>query len=415
LDILPLSLKKEGGMSDFYQNGIVATFHRLKCSDTKRLENELLEFASNRSITLVLPSLYSEIHGEGLKRIVKELKDINYLREIVVTLGPANDDQFKEIKDFFEQLPQKVEIIWNSGPRIRALYDELVDRDLNPGPDGKGRSTWMAYGYILAKKESQVIALHDCDIITYSRNMLGWLIYPVVSDKLDYEFCKGYYSRITDRMHGRVTRLFVTPLIRALMKVVGGIDILQYFNSFRYILAGEFSMTTELARINRIPADWGLEVGVLAEIYRNCSIQRICQAELCDNYEHKHQELSADDKDKGLNRMAIDIAKSIFRTLASEGIVYNYGFFNTLRTAYQRVAEDLITKYRGDAMINGLTYEKHEEEVAVTVFSQAINTAAEIILDDPLGPPMIPNWSRVFSAIPDFEQKLLEAVTLDNE
>jgi glucosyl-3-phosphoglycerate synthase len=174
-------------------------------------------------------------------------------------------------------------------------------------------------------------------------------------------------------------------------------------------------MTTELARINRIPADWGLEVGVLAEIYRNCSIQRICQAELCDNYEHKHQELSADDKDKGLNRMAIDIAKSIFRTLASEGIVYNYGFFNTLRTAYQRVAEDLITKYRGDAMINGLTYEKHEEEVAVTVFSQAINTAAEIILDDPLGPPMIPNWSRVFSAIPDFEQKLLEAVTLDNE
>ena len=273
----------------------------------------------------------------------------------------------------------------------------------------------MAYGYILAKKDSRIIALHDCDIITYSREMLGWLIYPVASTKLDYEFCKGFYSRITDKMHGRVTRLFVIPLIRALIKVCGDMDILKYFNSFRYILAGEFSMTTELARINRIPADWGLEVGVLAEIYRNCSLPRICQAELCDNYEHKHQELSAEDKSKGLNKMAIDIAKSIFRTLASEGVVYNFGFFNTLRTAYQREAENLITKYRGDAMINNLKYDKHEEEVAVGVFSSAIKTAAETILSDPLGPPMIPNWTRVFSAIPDIEYKLLEAVRLDNQ
>lgn len=402
-------------MSDFYQNGIIATFHHLRSVDTDLLEQSLLEFAANKRITLVLPSLYSEIHGDGLRMIIAELKKVKYLSEIIVTLGPADKEQFHEIKQFFSQLPQKVNVIWNSGPRVQSLYDELVENDLDSGPDGKGRSTWMAYGYLLAKKECQVIALHDCDIITYSREILDWLIYPVASDKLDYEFCKGYYSRITNRMHGRVTRLFVTPLIRALAKVAGDLDILRYFNSFRYILAGEFSMTTELARINRIPADWGLEVGVLAEIYRNCSVQRICQAELCDNYEHKHQVLSADDKTRGLNKMAIDIAKSLFRTLASEGVVYNFGFFNSLRTAYQRVAEDLITKYRGDAMINGLEYDKHEEEVAIGVFSQAIKYAAQVILDDPLGPPMIPNWTRVFSAIPDFEPRLVEAVTLDNE
>jgi len=402
-------------MSDFFQNGVVATFHRLKETDLDHLESELLEFASNKSISLILPSLYSEIHGPGLKGIINELKRVNYLSEIILTLGPADRQQFQEIKKLFSQLPQKVSIIWNSGPRIQSLYDELGEYDLDAGPDGKGRSTWMAYGYILSKKESRVIALHDCDIITYSREMLGWLIYPVASTRLDYEFCKGFYSRVTDKMHGRVTRLFVTPLIRALMIVCGDMDILKYFNSFRYILAGEFSMTTELARINRIPADWGLEMGVLAEIYRNCSLQRICQAELCDNYEHKHQALSAEDKNKGLNKMAIDIAKSVFRTLASEGVIYNYGFFNSLRTAYQRVAEDLITKYRGDAMINGLKYDKHEEEVAVGVFSGAIKTAAEVVLDDPLGPPMIPNWSRVFSAISGFEHNLLEAVRLDNE
>jgi len=402
-------------MSDFFQNGVVATFHRLRKYDLNKLEADLAEFGANKGITLVLPSLYSEIHGPGLKGIVEELKHIKYLREIVLSLGPSDKKQFDEVKQFFAKLPQKVSILWNNGPRVQAIYDNFDKYELDAGPDGKGRSTWMAYGYILAKKDSRVIALHDCDIITYSRDMLGWLIYPVASTKLDYEFCKGYYSRITTKMHGRVTRLFVTPLIRALMKVCDNMDILKYFNSFRYILAGEFSMTTELARINRIPADWGLEVGVLAEIYRNCSLPRICQTELCDNYEHKHQELSAEDKSKGLNKMAIDIAKSVFRTLASEGVIYNDGFFNTLRIAYQREAEDLVTKYRGDAMINGLKYDKHEEEMAISVFSQAITIAAETIFHDPLGPPMIPNWTRVFSAIPDVEYQLLDAVQLDNQ
>ncbi|MCK7478417.1 MAG: hypothetical protein M0C28_14215 [Candidatus Moduliflexus flocculans] len=42
--------------------------------------------------------------------------------------------------------------------------------------------------------------------------MLARLFYPVASPHIDYAFCKGYYARVTDRMHGRVTRLFVTPL-----------------------------------------------------------------------------------------------------------------------------------------------------------------------------------------------------------
>jgi glucosyl-3-phosphoglycerate synthase len=402
-------------MSDFFQNGVVATFHRLGKFNLDRLEDELMQFSQKKGIALVLPSLYTEIQGAGLIKIINELKNINYLREIVVTLGPADKKQFDEMKEFFSRLPQKINLIWNSGPRLQALYSELSGHDLNPGPDGKGRSSWMAFGYILAEQGSRVIALHDCDIVTYTKDMLGWLVYPVVSDKLDYEFCKGYYARTTNKMHGRVTRLFVTPLIRALIQVVGDRSILRYFNSFRYILAGEFSMTTELASINRIPADWGLEVGVLAEIYRNCSLPRICQAELCDNYEHKHQELSADDKQKGLNKMAIDIAKSIFRTLATEGVVFSYGFFTSLQAAYQRVAEDLVTRYRGDAMINGLDYDQHEEEFALGVFSEALKIAAEITMDDPLGPPLIPNWTRVFSAIPDFDQKLLKAVKLDNQ
>jgi glucosyl-3-phosphoglycerate synthase len=401
-------------MSDFYQTGEVATFHRLGEFNLEHLENNLLEISQFRGITLVLPCLYEELSRPALAGIIEELQQVRYLREIVVSLGRATEEQFYHARKYFSVLPQKVSIIWNDGPRIAELYHAIREVHLNPGPDGKGRSAWIACGYIIAEGGSRVIALHDCDITTYSRELLGRLVFPVASSRMDFEFCKGFYSRVTDRMHGRVTRLFVTPLLRALMKIVGWREILRYFDSFRYPLAGEFSMVTDLARINRIPADWGLEVGVLAEIYRNCSIKRVCQSELCDNYEHKHQDLSPDDPEKGLNKMATDIARSLFTTLATENVIYSPGFFKTLRAVYSRIAQDFLARYDGDSMINGLEYDRHLEGVAVEVFAKAIRTAGEMMLEARLGPPCIPNWNRVFAAIPDFPQRLRTAVSRDN-
>ncbi|MCK7503292.1 MAG: hypothetical protein MZV70_03725 [Desulfobacterales bacterium] len=187
------------------------------------------------------------------------------------------------------------------------------------GEDGKGRSAWTAYGYILALENSHVIALHDCDIVTYDRELLARLCYPVTHPNIGFEFCKGYYSRVTDQLHGRVTRLFVSPLIRSLKATLGPNQFLDYLDSFRYILAGEFAMDTELARRLRIPGDWGIEVGVLAEVHRNCVLSRVCQVDLSDNYEHKHQPLTLEDPDQGLLKMGTDIAKCMFRNLASRG------------------------------------------------------------------------------------------------
>ena len=48
-------------------------------------------------------------------------------------------------------------------------------------------------------------------------------------------------------------------------------------------------MRADLARVNHIPSDWGLEVGVLDEVFRNCARSRICQVDIADNYDHKHQ------------------------------------------------------------------------------------------------------------------------------
>jgi glucosyl-3-phosphoglycerate synthase len=173
-------------------------------------------------------------------------------------------------------------------------------------------------------------------------------------------------------------------------------------------------MDLNLARVNRIPGDWGLEVGVLAEVFRNTSPRRVCQVDIAENYEHKHQELSPEDASKGLNKMCVDISKSIFRTLASEGIVFSEGLFKTLVSTYVRTAQDLLKRYEDDAAINGLVFDRHEESLAVETFTEGIKKASEIIMNDPLGVPLIASWDRVTSAIPMILQRIYNAVEEDN-
>ncbi len=292
-------------MSDFYQTGVVATFHRLGRTELKKIEAELSWYVQERPIALVLPSL--------------------------------------------------------------------------------------------------------------SREMLARLCYPVTSPNLDYDFCKGFYGRVTDRLHGRATRLLVVPLIRTLQKVLGYHPLLVFFDSFRYPLAGEFSMDIDLAKVNRIPGDWGLEVGVLAEVYRNTALRRVCQVDISENYEHKHQPLSPDDITQGLHKMGVDICKSLLRTLASEGVIFSEGFCKTLVATYVRTAQDMLKRYEDDAAINGLFFDRHEESLAVETFTHCLRKASGIINEDPLGVPLISGWDRVTSAIPDILTRIRDAGEEDNK
>lgn len=402
-------------MADFYQHGNIITIHKLGKPSLERIESELEGFSRHRPMALVLPALYSDFSSDAMKRIIDELRDVRYLKEIVLCLGRAKDNEFKKAKEVMSQIPYDVKIIHNDGKRIKEIYDTIEKNGLWAGEDGKGRSAWIAYGYILANGKSDIIALHDCDIVTYNREMLARLYYPVTNPNIDVVFCKGFYSRITDKMHGRVTRLLITPLIRALQKVVGYHPFLVFLDSFRYPLAGEFCIITDLARTNRIPWDWGLEVGALAEVYRNYSPRRVCQVDIADNYEHKHQPLSAEDASKGLMKMCIDICKSIFRTLAGEGVVFSDAAFKSLQVAYLRLAEDAMVKYEADAATNCLLFDRHAEAKAVEAFANAIKKAAEIYTEDPMKTPLIPNWNRVTSAIPGILDMLKTAVDEDNK
>lgn len=401
-------------MSDFFQNGVITTLHRLGKLDLKRLQKELKEFSKIRPIALVLPSLYREFSSGALPNIMNILKRVNYLNEIVLSLDKANIKQFKKVKNYFSSV-KKLTIIWNDGPRMKELYQQLEENNLSPGVEGKGRAVWISLGYVLAGRTSQVIVVHDCDVVNYSRAILARLCFPVANPHSEYEFCKGYYSRFSDRMYGRATRLFFTPFIRALEKILGYLPFLVYMDSFRYALAGEIAMRRDLAMAMRIPSDWGLEVSTLAEVYRNMALNRVCQVDIADAYEHKHQDLIPDDPERGILKMTVDIAKSIFRNLALEGVQFSEGFFKTLSNIYLKIAQEAIIRYENDAAINSLKFDRHSESIAVEAFAYGIKIAGEVFWQNPSETQLIPNWFRVTAALPDFFGVLQDAVKKDNE
>ena len=402
-------------MSDFFQTGAVATLHRLGKPNVQQLEQELERFSEENPIALVLPCHVRELGMPALKLIVRELKSVTYVQQIIVGIdGAPRAADFQRAQRFFRQLPQRPTLLWNDGPRIQELYRLAEEAELNPGLPGKGRNVWTCFGYVLASEQARMVAVHDCDILTYSRELLARLCYPVAHPSLGFDFCKGYYARVGDQLNGRVMRLMFTPLIRALKSILGAHPFLVYLDTFRYPLAGEISLDIDLVRRLRIPHDWAVEVGTLAEVFRNAAPRAICQSELCDNYDHKHQDLSARDADKGLNKMAVEIAKSLFRRMAAEGIRLDSGLFDTLLSAYLRQAEDTLRFYGADSAINGLTFARHEEEKAVATFVRSIRIAEKAFLDNPLSTPRIPNWNRVQSALPDFFPQIVEAVRRDN-
>ncbi|MBR9772038.1 MAG: glycosyl transferase, partial [Gammaproteobacteria bacterium] len=392
-------------MSDFHQNGIITDFHNLTRRKVEDLEADLERFGRQRPLGLILPSLYSELEGPALDAIVESLAQASYLSEIVIGLDRADRDQFLRAREFFSRLPQHHRILWNDGPRLSALDAQLAEEGLAPQQPGKGRNVWFCAGYVQASGRTAAVGLHDCDILTYDRGLLARLMYPVAHPRFNYAFCKGYYPRIAEgKLNGRVSRLMVTPLLRALKIMHGPLPYLDYLDSYRYPLSGEFSMRTEVLDNIRIPADWGLEIGVLSEVHRDHSTNRLCQVDIADVYDHKHQPVSADDAATGLNRMSLDIAKALYRKLATQGVGFSSEGFRTLKATYYRLALDLIEAYDHDATMNGLSLDRHAEEQAVELFAANLIEAGNAFLDNPREKPFIPSWNRVRAALPDLPE-----------
>lgn len=418
-------------MADFHQEGVITTLHSLyeafdRDTYLEELENKLVDYARHSNITLLLPCLYSELKNpDVLDPIVNDISKVKYIHSVVVALGGANYDEFREARQYFSKIRSdncELKVVWIDGPGVREVLDRIQQKDITTGVAGKGQSVWVALGFILGHEQADVIALHDCDIVTYDRLLLGRLIEPVANPNNDFEFCKGYYARISPSeraMKGRVTRLFVVPFVDAMMKIMrerGFYELenfFQYHRSFNYPLAGEFTFSSHLARGLNIAYDWGLEVSTLSEVYNKLITKKIAQVDLARNYEHKHQEMSQEDAQRGLHRMVVDIAKFYLNYMRSHGFALDDSIIDMILHTYYQNALNFIKSYSDDAEVNNLIYDRYSEEQAAHYFRGFLWTAWEHSKGPQLS-TQIPSWNRVLYSLPDIYDHLKHVVETDN-
>jgi glucosyl-3-phosphoglycerate synthase len=397
-------------MSDFHQWGPVTALPRLRDLRVEELEARIQALTPKFPVALVIPMIPAELDRPALSHILDELCRMHYLESLVISLNKATAEDYARTARFFERYPGRRVILWSESRAVQRFLQQMQSRGLNVGAPGKGRACWLAMGYLLAEENVDYLAFLDADVVNFRREMLARLILPALDPIVDFDFVKAYYARFADRLYGRVTRLFLSPLLAAFIRLIGSDPYIRYLSSFRYPLAGEFAVQRDLASRMRLPSDWGLEIVTLFEALRHRAPVRICQVEIADRFEHKHSDLSAEDPSRGLNRMARDVCTHLLRTLAAAGVVLSEGLFKSLVAAYQREAEDAVADSYGVAMINGLAYDRHQEEIEVQTFAAALRASIEEFQADPSGPPLVPNWSRVWAGVHDAGPQLLTAV-----
>lgn len=394
---------------DFEQRGI-AKIHDVDM-DFNTMSTRLRSLAQDYPSGVIVPIIESDLKSPVLSRMISELNECDYLKKIFIALSAENQASYEEATKVFERFKVPHNIIWCNKPKVTSILEELKDKGLDvTGLSGKGKDLWIAMG--IASLELHAFAVHDADIVSYSRMLPTKMLYPVIEPKLDFSFAKGYYARINlenRKMHGRISRLFMNPILEALQeKLLHQSRFVSYLQSFSYLLSGEIAIYTDLAMNLRIPCDWGFEVGLLAELYRNTSYKRICEVDL-GFYDHKHKEVIAN----GLVSTAQDSLVTLLRTLTEiDGIEVSQPFLQSLQVMYRKMAQDKIRQYHADATCNNLDYDRHQEECSVDSLSDAIIAAGKKYLVDP-AKTQLPDWLRTKSAIPDIRERLRETAIED--
>jgi len=336
---------------------------------------------------LIIPLLASEYTDPDnlpvFQNIIRQLKAVPYVSEIIFGLDQATEKDALALRDLIKSYGLRNYLIqWNDGPGFSSIYGQLNDAGFNFSEPGKGKNMFLSFGIAIALG-AESIGLIDADIRNFKHVQLDRLLYPVVA--LNYDFSKAYYARIADRtIYGRVKRLLLDPLLLSLKrkftesKEKKVLHLIEFLLDFRYQLSGEVAFHVDLLKKMRFAVNWGVEIYTLIEVYRKAS--STAQVMFTDEaFDHKHQEVSAEDETKGLNRMAVDIVTTLMTALVmDEGLEISDTFFRDLAVTYLAVAEGHIKKYSDDSSFNNINYDRDTEEYLIkNVFRNSILSAGE--------------------------------------
>ncbi|MFW6231330.1 MAG: hypothetical protein ACOC32_04900 [Nanoarchaeota archaeon] len=374
------------------------------------------QYMKNHPLYLFVPATYGDAtSGEVAENIFSTIQALQDRTEsidhIVLGLDAAEEQkQFEEIRERFKQIPNST-VIWNSAPEMLRLYEEFKEQEIPVSP-GKGRNMWTGLGYRYMINRGSSFVIHDCDIKPkhYTEDTLLSLITPILHPEFgEQDFNKAYYRRITPhdkndpdsqlKLSGRVTRLLVSPFLDAVHENYGDIsktvlDYVDFLKAFKYPLSGEFAMRANLANTLEIQPDWGLEIGTLNSLFQRRS--HLSQVDLGD-YDHKHQDVEKNDPKKGLNRMAEDIVKTVFRKLYSlaEEESMDQEAYMYLMKDFQKFADQAIDDYKLYSKSRKFYFDEVAEIEAKHVFHDAIERAYRRFISQPEEVRPLPNWNQI--------------------
>ncbi len=176
--------------------------------------------------------------------------------------------------------------------------------DLGPC-QGKGDAMWRA----LTVLSGELVIYLDADIEGFQGHFVTGLLGPLVCER-DVDFVKAFYRRpfaqegiSLPEGGGRVNHLMARPALKLFYPELA---------SVRQPLAGEIGAKREL--LERLPfaGGYGVEIGMLIDVYREVGLRRMAQVDLDVHHNH-HQPLLA------LTAMAETVLGTIAKRLEREG------------------------------------------------------------------------------------------------
>jgi glucosyl-3-phosphoglycerate synthase len=264
------------------------TFHHEQFADIPRLLEAKEKMG--KSISVCLPSMNeAETIGTILEIARRELMEKVPLVDQLCVVDGGSEDATRDIAR-------------DAGAEVFGQEEILPGRY---EPMGKGDALWRS----LLCLRGDIIVWADSDIRNFHPRFVYGIIGPLVS-RPGIRYVKGYYQRPFKAEHrvlstggGRVTELVARPLLSLFFPELGA--LIQP-------LSGEYGGDREL--LEKIPffSGYGVEIGMLMDIYGRYGMDAIGQVDLLDR-EHHNQPVPA------LGRMAFQIMQAVFIRLQEQG------------------------------------------------------------------------------------------------
>jgi glucosyl-3-phosphoglycerate synthase len=249
--------------------------------------DRLVKFKKKKNLTISLcfPTLNeAQTIGKILDIVRKSIYEPGLVDEVVVIDSNSMD--------------RTVSVVRSAGFKV------LQHKDILSGYGsfkGKGDALWKS----LAVLKGDIIIWCDSDIMNFKPRFIYGILGPLlIDDRISY--VKGFYRRplkiassYLKSEGGRVTELLVRPLLNLFYP-----ELSKVFQP----LSGEYAGRREILESIPFSTEYGVEVGMLIEIFERFGLDVIAQVNLKRRV-HRNQPISA------LSKMSFGILQTLFRKL----------------------------------------------------------------------------------------------------